>query len=276
MNMAMKSGFRGWYLGALLCAVLCGMCFAEVAVSAEQPYVTVHENTAQRASDKTKFMSRTARTSLYPQTGLEYYTSEAQGIVCPRGKVIFISAFGDSLVSGYGLNNAMDAFPMVLQETLRKLGYAVVVENDGIAGNTTAQGRARLPKVLLSRPDIVILELGANDMLQHRSVDRMKNNLAAMIRKVKATDAELLFAGMYAVPHLGKRYTNKFDAVFPDLAAKYNVLFYPFFLEGVALDHALNQQDGHHPNAAGVRVIVRNILPYVVKLIGAVCKQPTH
>lgn len=214
-----------------------------------------------------KYSPLSTQPRVYPRTGLAHFTPEAQGFVCPPGKIFFISAFGDSLISGYGLDNAMNAFPVVLQETLRELGYPVVVENDGIAGNTTAQGRARLPKILLTRPDIIIMELGANDMLQNRSVPRMKSNLAAMIREIQNRNICLLLTGMRSIPHFGQKYVDKFDAVFPDLAAKYSVAFYPFFLEGVALDHSLNQQDGHHPNAAGVKVLVRNLLPYVVKQI---------
>lgn len=207
------------------------------------------------------------------RTTLAYYTPQAQSISLPPGKIIFISAFGDSLISGYGLDNAMHAFPMVLQETLRELGYPVVVENDGIEGNTTAQGHARLSKILLTKPDIIILEFGANDMLQRLSVESMRGNLAAIIREIQEWDIRLLLTGMYSLPHLGKTYSEKFDAVFPDLAAKYNVAFYPFFLEGVALDHSLNQDDGYHPNADGVKVIVRNILPYIVKQIRGICSQ---
>ena len=220
-----------------------------------------------------KYTPIPSHSRVYPKTGLAHFTPEAQGFVCPPGKIFFISAFGDSLISGYGLDNGMNSFPVVLQNTLRELGYSVVVENDGVEGNTTAQGLARLPKILLTRPDIIILELGANDMLQHRSVPRMKSNLAEMICEIQDLNIRLLFTGMYSLPHFGKKYVDKFDAAFPDLAAKYNVAFYPFFLEGVALDHSLNQKDGHHPNAAGVKVLVRNILPYVVKQIESICTE---
>jgi acyl-CoA thioesterase-1 len=264
------------YAGVLLFFIVTACSAAYCAQSASQMIaVAVLAKASSLTTPQASYASQKARSAIYPKTGLQYYTPEAQGIVCPPGKIFFISAFGDSLTSGYGLDSGFNAFPSVLQQTLRELGYSVVVENDGIAGNTTADARIRLPKVLMTRPDIVIVELGANDMLQHRSTVRMKNNLSAMIRKIKHADAKVLLAGMYALPHYGKRYADKFDAVFPDLAAKYNVVFYPFFLEGVALNHSLNQKDGHHPNAAGVKVIVRNIVPYVVKLMGAICKS-TH
>lgn len=234
-----------------------------VAVSADTSPLNLHA----------KYTPISGQPKVYPRTGLAHFTPEAQGFVCPPGKIFFISAFGDSLISGYGLDNGMNSFPAVLQETLRGLGYSVVVENDGVEGNTTEQGLARLPKILKTRPDIIIMEFGANDMLQRRSVPRMKSDLAEMICEIQNMNIRLLFTGMYSVPHLGKKYMDKFDAAFPDLAAKYNVAFYPFFLEGVALDHSLNQKDGHHPNAAGVKVLVRNILPYVVKQIGSICTE---
>jgi len=242
---------------------------------AQQPQllaVAVQNSASSLQLRSVKYTPRATAVS-YPQNTLEHYTPEAQGITCPPGKIFFISAFGDSLISGYGLDDAMTSFPVVLQETLRKLGYSVVVENDGIAGNTTAQARARLPKMLLSRPDIVILELGANDMLQNRSVVRMKSDLAAMIREIQNRGIRILLTGMYSLPHLGQKYADMFDAVYPDLAAQYDVAFYPFFLEGVALNHSLNQKDGHHPNAAGVQVLVHNILPYVVKQIELICAK---
>lgn len=262
------------YAGVLIFFIVsvCSSAYCAQATS-QMVAVAVPANVSSSATPQARYASQKVRSDSYPKTGLQYYTPEAQGIVCPSGKIFFISAFGDSLTSGYGLDNGLNAFPAVLQQTLRELGYSVVVENDGIAGNTTADARSRLPKILMTRPDIVIVELGANDMLQHRSTLRMKNNLSAMIRKIKYANAKVLLAGMYALPHYGKRYADKFDAVFPDLAAKYNVLFYPFFLEGVALNHSLNQKDGHHPNAAGVKVIVRNIVPYVVKLMGTICNN---
>lgn len=255
----------------ILCAVGCTQAYS--SQESQLVAVAVQKKASSLKLRSVKYTPRSSRASHYPQTDLAYFTPDAQGIACPPGKIFFISAFGDSLISGYGLDNALDSFPVVLQETLRELGYSVVVENDGVAGNTTAEGLARLPKILLSRPDIVILELGANDMLQHRSVTRMKSNLAAMIREIQNRGIGLLLAGMYSLPHLGQKYADKFDAAYPDLAAKYDVAFYPFFLEGVALNHSLNQKDGHHPNAAGVQVIVHNIIPYVVKQIKRICTK---
>ena len=192
--------------------------------------------------------------------------------LCPPEKIVFISAFGDSLVSGYGLDDPSTAFPVVLQKELRAIGYNVVVENDGVAGETTAQGRKRLSKILSVKPDIILMEFGANDMLQHKSVDRMKTNLSAMIEEIQHKKVHLLLAGMLSLPHFGNKYAASFEAVYPDLAKKYDVALYPFFLEGAVLKHSLNQEDGYHPNAEGVNVIVRNILPYIVKEIQNVCR----
>ncbi|MEZ6854719.1 arylesterase [Halodesulfovibrio aestuarii] len=235
--------------------------------------VAVQENASPLHVRQAAYTPRSRIQFAHPGTELAHLAPGAQGFVPPPGKIFFISAFGDSLISGYGLDNAMDAFPVVLQDSLRELGYSVVVDNDGIAGNTTAQGRVRLSKILLTKPDIIIMELGANDMLQRRNVVRMKSELAAMIREIQDMDIRLLLTGMYSLPHFGKKYAEMFDAVFPDLAAKYNVSFYPFFLEGVALDHSLNQKDGYHPNGAGVRVLVHNILPYVVMQIKLICTE---
>lgn len=192
--------------------------------------------------------------------------------LCPSEKIVFISAFGDSLTSGYGLDDPTTAFPVVLQKELRSMGYNVVVENNGVAGETTAQGRERLSKILCVKPDIIIMELGANDMLQQKSVDRMKTNLAAMIEEIQQKDVRVLLAGMLSLPHFGNSYGESFEAVYPELAKKYDVALYPFFLEGAVLKHSLSQEDGFHPNAEGVAVIVRNILPHLVREIQQVCR----
>lgn len=199
------------------------------------------------------------------------YPQEVKNL-CPPEKIVFISAFGDSLTSGYGLDDPSTAFPVVLQKRLRALGYNVVVENDGVAGETSAQGRERLSKILSVKPDIIIMEFGANDMLQYKSVERMKTNLSAMIEEIQYKKVQLLLAGMRSLPHFGNKYAESFEAVYPELAKKYDVALYPFFLEGAVLKHSLNQEDGYHPNAEGVGVIVQNILPYLVKEIQNVCR----
>lgn len=179
-----------------------------------------------------------------------------------------IAVFGDSLTAGYGLS-AGDAFPVRLESALRGAGKSVRVINAGVSGDTTAGGRARLDWVLGDKPDAVIVELGANDALRGIDPQETSRNLDTILRELKKRDVRVLLAGMMAPPNLGDRYTKAFNAIYPDLTAEHDVVLYPFFLDGVAADPALNQHDGIHPNAAGVAVIVDRILPYVSRLIDA-------
>ena len=183
-------------------------------------------------------------------------------------KEIVIVAFGDSLTAGYGLS-ASDAFPAQLESALRQAGRQVRVINGGVSGETTAGGRARLDWVLADKPDAAIVELGANDALRGIDPKEASRNLGAILSELKKRNVRVLLAGMLAPPNLGSRYTRAFDTIFPDLAAAHDVMLYPFFLDGVAAEPALNQQDGIHPNALGVAVIVDRILPYVSRLIEA-------
>ncbi len=181
---------------------------------------------------------------------------------------VHIMAFGDSLTAGYGLENAF-GYPVVLERQLRERGLAVRVTNAGVSGDTSAGGAARLEWALADTPDILILELGANDALQGLDPALMRDNLARIIRMCQQRGVQVLLAGMRAPGNLGVQYAEAFDAVFPALAREYGVPLYPFFLDGVALDRALNQADGMHPNAEGVRVIVSRLLPYVERLLKA-------
>ena len=183
-------------------------------------------------------------------------------------KEIVIVAFGDSLTAGYGLS-ASDAFPAQLESALRQAGRQVRVINGGVSGETTAGGRARLDWVLADKPDAAIVELGANDALRGIDPKEASRNLGAILSELKKRNVRVLLAGMLAPPNLGSRYTRAFDTIFPDLAAAHDVMLYPFFLDGVAAEPALNQHDGIHPNALGVAVIVDRILPYVSRLIEA-------
>lgn len=183
-----------------------------------------------------------------------------------------ILAFGDSLTHGYGLA-AEDAFPAQLEAALEARGYAVTVLNGGNSGDTTASGRARLDWVLAERPDMAIVELGSNDGLRGLDPAETYKNLDAILARFRAEEVAVLLAGMLAPRNLGPEYTEAFDAVFPALAEQHDVAFYPFFLDGVALDPALNQPDGIHPNAAGVREIVERILPSVTAVIDSL-KRP--
>lgn len=179
-----------------------------------------------------------------------------------------ILAFGDSLTAGYGLPEA-DAFTTRLQAALAAHGIRAMVLDGGVSGDTTAGGLARLDWALGDRPDLVILELGANDALRGIDPATARANLDAMLAKLRAAGVPVLLAGMLAPPNLGPDYAAAFNPIYPELAAKYGVPLYPFFLDGVARDPALNQADGIHPNAAGVRVIVGRLLPLLIKTIDA-------
>ena len=182
-------------------------------------------------------------------------------------QVPVILAFGDSLTAGFGLPAAA-AFPAQLQARLKALGVAARVINAGVSGDTTADGLARLDWALADKPDLVILELGANDMLRGIDPKITRANLAALLAGIEKSGAKVLLAGMKAAPNWGAQYEKSFDAIYPALAREDHVALYPFFLDGVAMDSALTQPDGLHPTAKGVAVVVERIAPYVVRLLG--------
>lgn len=176
-----------------------------------------------------------------------------------------ILAFGDSLVAGYGLPQAQ-SFPAQLQAALRRSGVAARVHNGGVSGDTSAAGRARLAwmlRGLKAKPDLVIVELGANDMLRGIRPAETRANLAAVLAELNRRRIPVLLAGMLAAPNLGPGYRQRFDPIYPALARQYGARLYPFFMRGVAGRPALLQRDGLHPTARGVAVIVRGILPEV-------------
>ena len=177
-----------------------------------------------------------------------------------REKVIL--AFGDSLTAGFGLAEG-DSFPVQLQRALKAKGRDVRVINGGLSGDTTTGGLARLNWLLSEKPDLIIIELGANDGLRALPPQMTEQNLARLIEKARETGAEILLTGMRALPNLGRDYVEQFNGIFPRLADTYQTHFYPFFLDGVAADPALNQNDGIHPTGEGVAIIVEKILPYV-------------
>ena len=177
-----------------------------------------------------------------------------------------ILVLGDSLAAGYGVA-AGDAFPVRLEARLRSRGFNVEVINAGVSGDTSAGGRARLEWALADKPDLVVVELGANDALRGLPPRAIYANLDAIIRRLKAGNIRILLTGMQAPPNMGRDYGTAFNAVFAKLAAAHDIALYPFFLDGVAARAALNQADGIHPNAKGVAVIVDRITPYVVRLL---------
>jgi acyl-CoA thioesterase-1 len=182
---------------------------------------------------------------------------------------IRILALGDSLSAGHGLLRA-DSFPSQLERALIKKGVIAKVTNAGVSGDTSAGGLSRLEWTLSEGFDAVIIELGANDGLRGLDPKETLKNLDAILGKLKQKNIAVLLTGMQAPPNLGAEYGKEFAAIFPYLATKYDIVFYPFFLEGVAAIDGLNQRDTIHPNPEGVAVIVKNILPYIIKLIQAV------
>lgn len=184
----------------------------------------------------------------------------------PPNGPLRIVALGDSLMAGYGLPSG-EALPEVLQGLLRAKGQGIQVQNAGVSGDTTAGGLARLDWAVPEGTDAVILGLGANDMLMGLAKDRARANLEAIIERLKARGIPVLLLGMRASRSLGDDYANGFDRIYPEIAEKHGVIFYPFLLAGVALDPGLNQLDGIHPTAAGVRVIAERMLPTVEQLV---------
>ncbi|HWE76406.1 MAG TPA: arylesterase [Stellaceae bacterium] len=178
-----------------------------------------------------------------------------------------ILAFGDSLTAGLGV--APDqAFPAQLAARLKADGYDVAVDNGGVSGDTTADGLARFDWAMGDHPDVVLVELGANDMLRGLDPKRAETNLDTMLGKLKTAKVRVLLLGMRSSSNWGTDYRKSFDAIYPALAEKYDMPLYSFFLDGVALDPKLNQPDMLHPNPAGVAVIVGRIAPAVEKLLG--------
>jgi acyl-CoA thioesterase-1 len=181
---------------------------------------------------------------------------------------IRLMVLGDSLTAGYGLPEK-EAFPVKLEAALRQSGISAVVINAGVSGDTTAGGLARIGWALADRPTHVLVELGANDALRGIDPKTTRGNLDAIVAKLQAAGVKVMLAGMYAPPNWGKEYETDFRSIYPDLARKYGVGLYPFFLDGVAARRELNQPDGIHPNEKGVAIIVERILPPVRQFLGA-------
>ena len=191
----------------------------------------------------------------------------ASGHVTPAtDKPITVVAIGDSLTAGLGVQKS-ETYTAKLEAALRAEGQPVTVVNSGVSGDTSAGGRARLDWALGGNPGAVIIELGANDALRGLEPSAMYDNLSAMLAALEAKNIPVLLAGMRAPPNLGDDYAVEFEAVYRRLAREHDVIFYPFFLKGVAADPRLNQDDGMHPTAEGYDVIVRNMMPFVRDLL---------
>ena len=220
------------------------------------------EGSCPRYSLFTRVLKRRNVTAVTILLGFAVLSGGALAADPPRLMIL-----GDSLTAGYGLPQDQ-AFPVRLEAALRAKGRTVAVINAGVSGDTTAGGLARLDWALAANPTHVLVELGANDMLRAVDPGVTRKNLDAIVTKLKARGINVMLAGMYASPNLGKTYTEAFKGLYTDLAAKHGVRLYPFFLDGVAAERGLNQDDGIHPNEKGVTVIVKRILPSIEKFLG--------
>jgi len=186
-------------------------------------------------------------------------------VASDRPKII---AFGDSLTAGFGLAEK-ESYPYLLQEKLKADGYDYEVVNAGVSGDTSLGGLERSDWVLnQENAKILVLELGANDMIRGVPVAKMKENLDKIIRKAKSKDLKVLLCGMLAPPTMGAEYQRDFTMAFPNLATEHKVEFLPFLLENVAMKKELNQADGIHPNAEGEKIMADNIYKALKPMLG--------
>jgi len=191
----------------------------------------------------------------------------ARGPTAAAGdRSVRIVVLGDSLTAGLGLP-ADEAFPAKLERALKAKGLAIEVINAGVSGDTASGGLARLDWSVPEGTDAVILELGANDMLRGIDPKLTRQALEEIVRRLSARGVPVLLAGMRAAANLDNDYGRAFEALYSDLAGRYDLLLYPFFLDGVVGEAGLNQSDGLHPTAAGVDAIVARILPKVEELV---------
>lgn len=186
--------------------------------------------------------------------------------VTGHARELKLLAFGDSLIAGYGLPKK-DGFSDQLEATLNHAGIRLKVINAGVSGDTSAGGLSRIDWALGANPDAILLELGANDSLRGIDPAITKMNLQKILTKLQKIETPILFAGMIAPPNMGKEYGLEFEKVYLELAEANEVIFYRFFLEGVAGVPELNQEDGIHPNKEGVLKIVKKIAPFVIELL---------
>lgn len=185
---------------------------------------------------------------------------------------VTLLALGDSLTAGYGLDPA-DAFPVKLEAALRAKGHDVTVINGGVSGDTAADGQARLDWALTPEVSAVIVELGANDALRGLAPQQAEQAIGQILGSLEQKKLPVLLAGMIAPPNLGPDYGAAFNGMYARLAGQYHALLYPFYLDGVAADPALNQQDGMHPNAKGVDIVVARMVPKVEELLAQVAQK---
>ncbi len=187
-------------------------------------------------------------------------------------KPVKMVVLGDSLSAGLGLSGPA-AFPARLQKALKDKGIEVDMINAGVSGDTASGGRDRLDWSIPAGTEAVIVELGANDALRGTDPAVTRAALTDVVSRLKARRIAVMLCGMLAPPNYGQDYAARFNTIYPDLAKKFDVPLYPFFLAGVAADPRLNQADGIHPTAEGVDIIVANILPTVQAFLGTIRGQ---
>jgi acyl-CoA thioesterase-1 len=187
-------------------------------------------------------------------------------------KPLKLVVLGDSLSAGLGLP-AQEAFPAKLHKALHAKGIEVDMTNAGVSGDTSSGGRDRLDWSVSDGTEGVIVELGANDALRGIDPDLTRAALTEIVARLKARKIPVMLCGMLAPPNYGADYAARFNSTYPDLAKKFDVPLYPFFLDGVAADAKLNQADGIHPTAEGVDIIVGKMMPTVEAFIGTIAEQ---
>jgi acyl-CoA thioesterase-1 len=175
-----------------------------------------------------------------------------------------LAVLGDSLAAGFGVKPA-ESFPSRLEAALKAQGRNVTILNHGVSGDTTAGGLDRIDWMLADKPDIVLIELGGNDALRGTDPAVTEKNLAAMVEKLKAAGVQVWLAGMLAPRNFGAEYAATFDGLYKRIADKYQLPLYPFILDGVAQDPALNQADGIHPTPKGAQIVADKLLPFVTQ-----------
>jgi acyl-CoA thioesterase-1 len=198
--------------------------------------------------------------------------SEAAPLSQPRSKGTIV-AVGDSLTAGLGVDEE-EAYPARLEKKLRAAGYDWKVVNAGISGETSSGTLSRINWVMKLRPDIVILETGANDGLRGIDPAVTRKNIDETIRILQQQNVTVVLAGMRMVRNLGQEFTKGFADLYPALARKHGLILVPFFLKGVAGDPSLNQPDGIHPTAEGYRIVTENIYPFAQQAIDRIKQRP--
>ena len=184
----------------------------------------------------------------------------------PRSDGPAIVAFGDSLTAGLGLPRAQ-SYPALLERELGRRDLDFRVVNEGVSGETTAAGLARVDLALSNNPELVIIAFGANDGLRGLSIERMEANLQKMVRRFKSAGSQVVLAGMKLPPNYSREYVSDFESVYPRLSQELEVPLIPFLLEGVAAEPALNQADGIHPTAEGNEIVARLVADFVEPLL---------